>query len=80
MHGFLVILIDNDSWAPLHGRLLAPKGRNGASCLEVSGHTHGCSLFVKGEHMLGLNEVGDISLAVDTSHYKAAAWTAHILF
>ncbi len=30
--------------------------------------------------MLSFNEVGYISLAVDTSHYKAAAWTAHILF
>ena len=80
MNGFLMILIDNDSWAPLHGRLLAPKGRDGASGLEVGGHTHGISLFVKGEHMLGFNEVGDISLSVDTSHYKAAARTAHILF
>jgi hypothetical protein len=33
MHGFLVILIDNDSWAPFHGRLLAPKGRDGSSGL-----------------------------------------------
>jgi hypothetical protein len=29
--------------------------------------------------MLGFNEVGNISLAVDTSHNKAAAWAAHIL-
>jgi len=80
IHRFLVILIDNDSWTPLHGRLLAPKGRNGPSGLQVGGHTHCISLFVKGENMLGFNEVGNISFAVDTSHYKAAAWTAHILF
>lgn len=30
--------------------------------------------------MLGLNEVGNVSLAVDTSHNKSAAWTAHIFF
>lgn len=30
--------------------------------------------------MLGFDEIGYISLAVDTSHNKAAAWTAHILF
>ena len=30
--------------------------------------------------MLSFNEVRNISLAVDTSHNKAAAWTAHILF
>ena len=63
-----MILINHDSWAPLHRRLLAPKGRDRASGLEVGGHTHGISLFVKSEHMLGLNEVGNISLAVDTSH------------
>ena len=30
--------------------------------------------------MFGFDEVGNISLSVDTSHNKAAAWTSDILF
>jgi hypothetical protein len=36
--------------------------------------------LVKGEDVLGFNEVGNFSLTFDTSPYKAAPWTAHILF
>ena len=80
MNGLLMVLIYDDRWAPLHGRLLAPKGRYRPSSLKVCGYTHSISLFVKGQDMLGLNEVCNISLAVDTSHNKAATWTTHILF
>jgi hypothetical protein len=71
--GILSILVYTDSRAPLHSGLLAPKGRNGATCLNVGGDPQRLTLFIECDNVLSFDKVGDISFSINSSHDESTA-------
>ena len=78
-HRFLMIFVDYNCWAPFHSWLLAPESWDRATCLQVSCYTHGITSLEESQDMLSLDEISNISLAIDAADNKSAAWPADIL-